>query len=62
MSVDMRPDETLESLLRRFKRGVSVEGITRVFRSKMSFLSKGEKRRLKRKRAERRRKRHAYER
>ena len=45
----------MEQLIRRFNKGVVAERITKTFREKMHFVSKGEQRKEKRRRAERNR-------
>ena len=57
MKVELQPEETLESLLRRFKKGVALDGIIRTFREKAHFATKREKQRRKAVRAARRRRR-----
>ncbi len=55
MHVDRREGESVEQLIRRFNKGVVAERITKTFREKMHFVSKGEQRKEKRRRAERNR-------
>ncbi len=55
MHVDRREGESVEQLIRRFNKGVVSERITKTFREKMHFVSKGEQRKEKRRRAERNR-------
>jgi ribosomal protein S21 len=57
MKVELQPEETLESLLRRFKKGVALDGIIRTYREKARFATKREKQRRKAVRAARRRRR-----
>jgi ribosomal protein S21 len=57
MHVELRPEETLESMLSRFRKGVALEGIIRSFREKARFTTKREKEKRKRLRAARRRRR-----
>ncbi len=46
MTVEMRPGETFESLLRRFGRAVNSGGILKEHRKRRWFVSKGEQRRM----------------
>ena len=55
MHVDRREGESVEQLIRRFNKGVVAERITKTYREKMYFVSKGEQRKEKRRRAERNR-------
>ncbi len=55
MHVDRREGESVEQLIRRFNKGVVAERITKTFREKMFFVSKGEQAKEKRRRAERNR-------
>ena len=55
MHVIRREGESVEQLLRRFNKGVVAERITKTYREKMYFVSKGEQRKEKRRRAERNR-------
>ncbi len=55
MHVDRREGESVEQLIRRFNKGVVAERITKTFREKMHFVSKGEQAKEKRRRAERNR-------
>jgi ribosomal protein S21 len=57
MMVELQPNESQESLLRRFKQGVALEGIIRIVREKSRFATKREKMRRKQARAARRRRR-----
>jgi len=54
VTVKLRPGESQEGLLRRFRKAVMRSRIRSKLRRKRYFVSKGEKRRLKRKRAIRR--------
>lgn len=47
MAVKRRPDETLDSMLRRFKKEVVKSEILKDLRKKEYYISPGEKRRLK---------------
>jgi ribosomal protein S21 len=55
MQVLLREGESFESLLKRFRTGVSRHGIISEFKRHQSYLSKGEKLRAKLQRAERKR-------
>ena len=55
MEVRTRPGEAFEALLRRFKQAVERSGILGDYKRHQTFLSPGEKQRLKVKRAERKR-------
>jgi len=55
VQVTVRPGETFDSLLRRFKSGVEREGILGDYKRHQTFMSRGEKARAKLKRAERKR-------
>lgn len=55
MEIRARPGEAFESLLRRFKQGVERSGILGDYKRHQTFLSPGEKQRMKIKRAERKR-------
>ncbi len=55
VQVNLRDGETFESLLRRFKAGVARDGILSDFRRAQAFISKGERIRMKIRKAERRR-------
>jgi small subunit ribosomal protein S21 len=46
MTVEIRPGETFESLLRRFGRAVNSGGILKEYRRRRWFVSKGEQRRM----------------
>ena len=52
-----KPGEQLERMLKRFRRKMQASGTLRAYRRKRYFVSKGEARRDKRRRAERRRRR-----
>ena len=51
MSVDLRPGETQESLLKRFRKEVVKDRILSTYRKKRWFVSKSEDRRLAKQRA-----------
>jgi len=51
MSVRRKPGESHEELLRRFRKQVASSGILGDLRKRRWFVSKGEKRRIQRKRA-----------
>ena len=53
-TVNLRPDESQESLLRRFQKKVARSGILSAVRRKRWYLSKSEQRRLEKKKGERR--------
>jgi ribosomal protein S21 len=53
-NVERGPDENLEQLLRRFRRKLQESGNLRTFRRTRFFVSKGESRRDKQRRAARR--------
>ena len=55
--VELRKNETQQHLLRRFRKSVAKSGILREFRRKRWFVSKGEMRRIAKKKAIRRNKR-----
>jgi ribosomal protein S21 len=55
VEVRTRPGEAFEGLLRRFKQAVERSGLLGDYRRHQTFLSPGEKQRLKVKRAERKR-------
>jgi len=57
MSVRLRPDESQESLLKRFRQEVNKSGILSAVRRKRWFISKSEQRRRQRKKAIRKAKR-----
>lgn len=52
--VELRPDESPESLIRRFRKKVSESGILRDVRRKRWYMSPSEVRRLQKKKAVRR--------
>ena len=52
--VELRPDETAENLLRRFRKKVSESGILRDVRRRRWYMSPSEVRRLEKKKAMRR--------
>ncbi len=54
MSVQLKPGESQDDLLRRFRKQVGTSGILRELRKRRWYVSKGEKRRMQRKRAIRR--------
>ena len=56
-SVNLRPNETQEQLLKRFRKKVAKSGILSTVRRKRWFVSKSELRRIQRKKAIRRLKR-----
>ena len=56
-TVDLRPNESQEQLLRRFRKKVAKSGVLSVVRRKRWHVSKSELRRIQRKKAVRRRKR-----
>ncbi len=53
-SVSLRPNESQESLLRRFRKQVTNDGILSTVRRKRWFVSKSELRRIEKKKAIRR--------
>ncbi len=55
MRVTLREGETFESLLKRFRSGVTRHGIISEFKRHQSFVSKSQKERAKIQRAERKR-------
>ena len=55
MEIRTRPGEAFEGLLRRFKQAVERSGILGDYKRHQTFLSPGEKQRMKVKRAERKR-------
>jgi small subunit ribosomal protein S21 len=61
-SVTLRPNESQESLLRRFRKRVTNDGILSTVRRKRWFVSKSELRRIERKKAVRRQRRREYQR
>lgn len=54
MSVQLRPGESQDELLRRFRKRVASSGVLGELRKRRWFVSKGEKRRMQRKKAIRR--------
>jgi len=56
-SVELRPGESQESLLKRFRKAVAKSGILSTVRKKRWYMSKSEQRRLAKKKAIRRQKR-----
>ncbi len=60
-SVTLRPNESQESLLRRFRKRVTNDGILSTVRRKRWFVSKSELRRIERKKALRRQRRRQYQ-
>ena len=59
MSVDLRPGESQESLLKRFRKEVVKDRILSTYRKKRWFISKSENRRLAKQRAARKARRKA---
>jgi len=51
MSVVLRPGESQESLLKRFRKEVAQEGILSIVRKKRWYISKSELKRIKRRKA-----------
>ena len=58
MSVDSRPGESFEGLLKRFRKEVAKSRILSTYRRKRWFTPPSEERRLAKKKAERRARRH----
>jgi len=56
--VDLRPNESQEQLLRRFRKQVVKSGVLSTIRRKRWFISKSELRRIEKKKAIRRSQRH----
>jgi ribosomal protein S21 len=54
LDVSLRDGESQDSLIRRFQKGIQMEGILREFRASQTFLSKRDANMLKSKRATRR--------
>ena len=54
MTVNARQDESIESLIKRFNKEVNGGGILKEIRLKRWFISKGEQKRMERKRGIRR--------
>ena len=61
-SVTLRPNESQESLLKRFRKRVTNDGILSTVRRKRWFVSKSELRRIERKKAVRRQRRRQFQR
>lgn len=59
-TVELRPNESQEALLRRFRKKVAKSGVLSTVRQKRWFVSKSELRRIQRKKAMRRMKRRQY--
>jgi small subunit ribosomal protein S21 len=57
-SVELRPNESQEQLLRRFRKKVAKSGVLSTVRRKRWFVSKSELRRIQKKKAIRRHRRH----
>jgi small subunit ribosomal protein S21 len=57
MTVDLGPGESLESLLKRFRKQVIASGVLSAYRQRRWFVSKGEQRRIAKKKGIRRAKR-----
>ncbi|MFQ6057489.1 MAG: 30S ribosomal protein S21 [Anaerolineae bacterium] len=57
MTVELRPGESLENLLKRFRKQVVTSGVLSTYRRRRWFVSKGEQRRMAKKRGIRRAKR-----
>ena len=55
MQTRLKDGESFESLLKRFKAGVAKEGILSQYKRYQAFISKGERLRIKAKKAERKR-------
>ncbi len=55
MQVKMREGENFENMLKRFKSGVAKQGILRDAKRHQAFMSRGERQRLKARKAERKR-------
>jgi ribosomal protein S21 len=55
LDVSLREGESQESLIRRFQKGIQMEGILREFRASQTFLCKRDALMIKSKRAARRR-------
>ncbi|MDH4209193.1 MAG: 30S ribosomal protein S21 [Anaerolineae bacterium] len=51
MSVQLKPGESQDDLLRRFRKQVANSGVLGELRKRRWYVSKGEKRRMERKRA-----------
>jgi small subunit ribosomal protein S21 len=59
-TVQLRPNESQEQLLKRFRKKVAKSGVLSTVRRKRWFVSKSELRRIQKKKAERRMKRRRY--
>jgi len=59
-SVNLRPNESQDSLLKRFRKKVAKSGVLSTVRRKRWFVSKSELRRIQKKKAARRVKRRQY--
>jgi small subunit ribosomal protein S21 len=57
MTVELEPGESLESLLKRFRKQVIAGGVLSAYRRRRWFVSKGEQRRIAKKKGIRRAKR-----
>ena len=55
MQVRLRDGENFESLLKRFRSGVAKQGILSEVKRRQAFMSRGERQRLKARKAERKR-------
>jgi len=60
-TVTLRPNESQDQLLRRFRKKVAKAGVLSTVRRKRWFVSKSELRRINKKKAVRRHKRRSYE-
>ena len=56
IKIKVKPNEPFEKVIRRFRRKVETEGIMREIKTRKFYMTKSEKRREKRKLAEKRRK------
>ena len=56
IKIKVKPNEPFEKVIRRFRRKVETEGIMREIKKRKFYMTKSEKRREKRKLAEKRRK------
>jgi ribosomal protein S21 len=54
LRVELKPEESQESLLRRFTKGVALDGTLRIYRERMRFMTKRERLKKKSARAARR--------
>jgi small subunit ribosomal protein S21 len=59
-TVKLRPNESQESLLRRFRKQVTKDGVMSAVRRKRWYVSKSELRRIEKKKAIRRARRRSY--